>query len=85
MATRNSTTHNYKDGRLLFLAFHNLHGQHQNNWKKKEKETFLLVVISNTLKVISVLRKKYSTLIVNVRKKMIKECQNKSIYTRNQP
>jgi len=47
--------------------------------------TFVTVVIANTLKVISVMRRNYFTLIVKRRKKMIKKCQNKRIYTRNQP
>jgi len=42
-------------------------------------------VIGNTLKVISVLRRNYFTLIVKRRKKRIKKRQKKRIYTRNQP
>ena len=46
---------------LPLLDFHNLQGWHHNNWKKKEQKGFANVVISNTLKVISVLRRNYFT------------------------
>jgi len=61
METRNPTTHNYKCGSVFLLAFHNIQGLHENNWKKKEKKDFVTFVIANTLKVISVLRRNYFT------------------------
>src|SRR3984885_7969142 len=70
---------------FLLLDLHNLQGLHHNNWKKKEKKGFVTIVITNTLKVISVLKKIYFTLIVEKRKNRIKKRQQKSIYTRNQP
>ena len=58
METRNPTTHDYNYGKKkILLAFHNLQGLHDNNWKKKEKKGFVTIVIENTLKVIRVLRR----------------------------
>ena len=61
MATGKPTTHIYKMEVLLLLDFHNLHGSHHKNWKKKEKKGFATVVIANTLKLISVLMRNYFT------------------------
>jgi len=68
---------------LFLLAFHNLQGLHNNNWKKKTKKGSLTIVIKNTLKVITVLRRNYFKLIVGRRKKRINKIQKESIYTRN--
>ena len=46
---------------FLLLAFHNLQGLHHNNWKKKEKKGIVTIVIENSLKVISMLRRIYFT------------------------
>ena len=56
MATRNPTTHNYKDGSVVSPIL-----TQPNNWKKKEEKGFVIVVIENKLKVISVLRRNYFT------------------------
>ena len=61
MATRKPKTHFYKEGSVALLDFHNLHGWHHNNWKKKEQKDFATIVIENTLKFISVLRINYFT------------------------
>jgi len=41
METRNPTTHDYNYGGVFLLAFHNLQGLHDNNWKKKRKMPLL--------------------------------------------
>jgi len=46
---------------FFLLAFHSLQGLCHNNWKKKEKKEFVKFFIENTLKVISVMRRNYST------------------------
>ena len=70
---------------LFLLAFHNLQGWHHNDWKKKEQKDFVTIMITNTWKVINVMRRNYLTLIVKRRKKMNKKHRKKRIYTRNQP
>jgi len=52
--------------------------------EEKEQNGFVIVVIVNTLKVISVLRRICSTYLVKRRKKRNKKHQDKRIYTRNQ-
>ena len=70
---------------LLLLAFHNLEGWDYKNRRKKEKKGFATVVIANIVKVISVLRRNYSTYIVKRMKKRNKKHQKRRIDTRNQP
>ena len=49
---------------FLLLAFYNLQVLHHNNQNKKEKKGFVTIVIENTPKVISVLRRNYFTQII---------------------
>ena len=69
MATRKPTTHIYKDGTVATARIPQPTRLTHNNWKKKEKNGFSTVVIENTLKVISVLRRNYFTQIVKRKRK----------------
>jgi len=60
MKTRNPTTHNYKDGSVAPNLSQPTRLTPQKLEEKREKG-FVIVVISNTLKVISVLRRNYFT------------------------
>ena len=85
MATRKPTTHNYKYGSVFTPIFPKPTRLTRQQLEKKEKKGFSTIVIENTLKVISVLRRNYFTWIVKRRKKMNKKLQKKRIYTKNQP
>jgi len=88
MAIKKPTTHNYKDGSVVSPSLPQptrLKPQQLEEKRAKEQKSFVTVVIENTLKVISVLRRNYSTYIVKRRKKMNKKCQKKRIYSRNKP
>jgi len=61
MATKKHTTHNYKDGSVLSPILSQDIRLTPEQLEKKESNGFVTVVIENTLKVISVLRRNYST------------------------
>ena len=62
MATRKPTTHNYKDGSVVASSLPQpTRLTPQQLEKKKEQKDFVTVVIENTLKFISVLRRNYFT------------------------
>ena len=85
MATRKPTTHNYKDGSVVSPSLPQPTKLTPKKLEQKEKKGFVTVVIENTLKVISVLRRNYFTENVKRRKKRINKFQKKRIYTGNQP
>ena len=60
-ATRKPTTHFYKEGSVATPRFPQPTRLTTQHWKKKEQKGFTTVVIANTLKVISVLRRNYFT------------------------
>ena len=55
MATRKYTTHNYTNGSVVAPSLPQPTRLTPHNWRKKKEKRFLIVVIENTLKVISVL------------------------------
>ena len=61
MATRKPTTHFYKEGSVATPRIPQPTRLTPQNLDKKEKNGFATVVIENTLKVISVLRRNYFT------------------------
>ena len=61
MATRKHTTHNYKDGSVVAPSLPQPIRMTPQQLEEKEKKGFVTIVIENTLKVISVLRRNYST------------------------
>ena len=61
MATRKPTTHFYKDGSVVTPSFPQPTRLTPQQLEEKEKKGFAKVVIENTLKVISVLRRNYFT------------------------
>jgi len=85
MATRKPTTHNYEDESVISPSHPQPTRLTPQQLEEKKQKVFVIVVIANTLKVISVLRKNYFTKIVKRRKKRNKEHQKKRIYTRYKP
>ena len=61
MATRNSTSHNNKDGSVVFPSLPQPTRVTPQQFKEKIKKGFVTIVIENALKVISVLRRNYFT------------------------
>jgi len=61
MATRKPTTHNYKDGSIPSPSLPQPARLTPQKMKKKEQKGFITVVVENTLRVISVLRRNYIT------------------------
>jgi len=61
MATKKSTTHNYKDGSVVSPSIPQPTRLTPQQLEEKEKNRFVTIVIENTLKVISVLRRNYFT------------------------
>ena len=84
MATRKPTTHIYKDGSVATPRLPQPTRLTSQQLEEKKQKGFAIVMIANTLKVISVLKRNYFTWIVKRRKKMNKKLQKKRIYTRNQ-
>ena len=83
MATRKHTTHNYKDGSVVAPSLPQPIRLTPQQLEEKEQKGFVTVVIENTLKVISVLRRNYSTQIAKRKNKRSKKGQKKRIYSRN--
>jgi len=61
METRMPTTQNYKDGSVVDPSLLQPTRLRPQKLEEKEQNGFVIVVIANTLKVISVLRRNYST------------------------
>ena len=61
METRKHTTHNYKVGSVVAPSLPQAIRLKPKQLEEKEQKGFVTVVIANTLKVISVLRRNYST------------------------
>ena len=61
METRKSTTHNYKDASVVTPSLPQPTRLTPQKLEEIKKKGVVIVVIENTLKVISVLRRNYST------------------------
>jgi len=61
MVTREPTTHNYKDGSVVAPSLPQPIRLTPQQLEEKRAKGFVTVVISNTLKIISVLRRNYFT------------------------
>jgi len=61
MATRKPTTHNYKDGSVVSPNHPQPTRLTPQQLEEKKQKGFVIVVIANTLKVITVLRRNYFT------------------------